>query len=329
MKIDARLVRQSAAAVGVIAVLAGCGSASKTSTTVISATPSSVRNASSQHYFWIAANTSAPFYVQGLQGWKAAAQALGVKETFTGPTTEDVQQQIADVNTAIAQHAAGILMYPIDYNAIGPVLKKAVAAGIPVVLGNGDSVDPSIRTAFVGTSNTGFGATAADILGKLLNGHGSVGIVTQQALNHQQRVQGFTQELKSKYPGITIAGKALEDGSDTKEEAAATDLLQAHPDLTAMWTTDSGSGTVAKAIKLAGKAGKLTVVGSDRDAAELAAINSGEVAATVVQDTYAEEYLGLYELYWAHNHIVDVPDTLIDHTYAITKSNMSILNSLK
>ena len=83
------------------------------------------------------------------------------------------------------------------------MLKKALAAGIPVVLGNGDSVDKSIRSAFVGTSNVQFGQTAADLVGKLLHGKGVVGIVTQLALNHQQRlrVQAGAQGEVSEHQG--------------------------------------------------------------------------------------------------------------------------------
>jgi len=285
--------------------------------------------ASSQSYVWVAANITDPFYVQGLAGWHAAAKALGVNVSLVGPATADVQQQIADINTAIAAHAAGILVYPIDYTTIGPVLKKALAAGIPVVLGNGDAVDKSIRSAFVGTSNVQFGQTAADLVGSLMHGKGQVGIVTELALNHQQRVQGFKEELKAKYPKITVASVVTSDGSPTGEEKAASGLIQGNPGLTAIWTSDAGSGVVARAVSLAGKAGKLVIVGSDRDPEELQAIKTGEVAATIVQDTYAEEYLSLYDLYWLHNKTVDVPDTTIDRDYPVTKANLSSLNNLK
>jgi len=322
-----------AAALVVVAVVVGLASSSKPSTAAASAPIRSTlrgTNVSNQHYVWVAANVTDPFYVQGLAGWRAAAAALGVKVSLVGPPTADVQAQIADINTAIANNdTAGILVYPIDYTTIGPVLKKAMAAGIPVVLGNGDSVDKSVRDAFVGTSNVQFGQTAADLVGKLLHGKGQVGVVTQLALNHQQRVQGFKSELAKKFPNIKIDSVVTSDGSPTGEEKAGSGLIQGNPGLTAIWTSDAGSGVVARAVKLAGKSGKLVIVGSDRDPEELQAIKTGEVAATIVQDTYAEEYLGLYDLFWLHNKSVDVPDTLIDKDFPVTKANLSSLNNLK
>src|SRR5438105_7980976 len=150
-----------------------------------------------QEYVWVAANVAHPFYAEGKAGWDAAAKSLGVKASLVGPENPEVQQQLSLIEAAIAKPTtAGFLIYSVNDDAIEPVLNKARAAGIPVITGNGELKDRSARDAFVGTANSALGASAADLVGKALNGKGKVGIVSFiTAQNHQERVQGFKAQL--------------------------------------------------------------------------------------------------------------------------------------
>jgi ribose transport system substrate-binding protein len=306
----------SAAALAV--ALAGAG---------ISSASSSKSQASAQgrqEYLWVAANVAHPFYVEGKAGWEAAAKKLGVSAKLVGPQTADVQQQITIIEQALTKPTtAGLLIYPVDYKAMSPVLRKARQKGIPVVIGNGDAEDKSLRDAFVGTDNKALGATAADLVAQALKGKGKVGIVSFiTALNHQQRVQGFKARLKEKYPGIKVLGIAPEDGTPEKAAAAAGAFLQAHRDVNLLWATDASSGAVARAIRQAGMADKVLSVGTDRTPEQLNAIREGLVYATIAQDTFAEEYLSLHYLYWIRNKILTPPDTTITRPLVITKKNV-------
>jgi ribose transport system substrate-binding protein len=280
-----------------------------------------------QEYIWVAANVSHPFYAEGKAGWDAAAKSLGVKAQFVGPENPDVQQQIALIEAAIAKPTtAGIVIYSVNDEAIEPVLNKARAAGIPVIAANGEIKDHSARDAYVGTANTALGATAADLVGKALTGRGKVGIVSFiTAQNHQERVQGFKAELAAKFPAIEVVGIASEDGTPQSETTAAATFLQAHPDLNLLWTTDAGSGFVAQVIKDQGLQGRVLAVGTDRTAEQLAAIKDGTVYATVVQDTFAEEWTALYFLYWKYNQLSSISDTCITRPAVITKDNVSAM----
>jgi ribose transport system substrate-binding protein len=278
-----------------------------------------------QEYIWVAANVSHPFYAEGKAGWDAAAKSLGVKAQLAGPLNPDVQQQIALIEAAIAKPTtAGILLYSVNDDAIEPVLMKARAAGIPVIAGNGEIKDHSARDAFVGTANTALGASAADLVGKALNGKGKVGIVSFiTAQNHQERVQGFKTELAAKFPGIEVIGVASEDGTPQSETTAAATFLQAHPDVNLLWTTDAGSGFVAQVLKDQGLEGKVLAVGTDRTSEQLAAIQDGTVYATITQDTFAEEWTALYFLYWKYNGLSSISDTCITKPAVITKDNVA------
>jgi ribose transport system substrate-binding protein len=298
------------------AIAAGC----------VSATAAKIPIAE-QEYIWVAANVSHPFYAEGKAGWDAAAKSLGVKATLAGPENPDVQQQITLIEAAIAKPTtAGILIYSVNDDAIEPVLIKARAAGIPVISGNGEIKDHSARDSFVGTANSALGASAADLVGKALNGKGKVGIVSFiTAQNHQERVKGFKDELAAKFPGIEVVGVASEDGTPQSETTAAATFLQAHPDVNLLWTTDAGSGFVAQVIKDQGLQGKVLAVGTDRTAEQIAAIKDGTVYATITQDTFAEEWTALYFLYWKYNQMSSISDTCITNPAVITKDNVAAM----
>ncbi|HZQ10197.1 MAG TPA: substrate-binding domain-containing protein [Anaerolineae bacterium] len=281
-----------------------------------------------QEYIWVAANVAHPFYTEGKAGWDAAAKALGVKASLVGPVSADVQQQVTIIEQAIAKPTtAGILVYAVDYNALEPVLIKARQACIPVVNGNGDWTNKAVRDSFVGTANEQLGRSAADLVAKVLNGKGNVGIVSFiTAQNHQERVKGFQDRVKEAYPNINVLGIASEDGSPESETKAAGAFLQAHPDVNLLWTTDAGSGFVAQVIKDQGLQGKVLAVGTDRTAEQLAAIKDGTVYATVTQDTFAEEWTSLHFLYWLYNKLSTVPDTCITNPAVITKDNVDAMS---
>jgi ribose transport system substrate-binding protein len=301
---------------GSFAIAAGCVSAIAAKVPV-----------AEQEYIWVAANVSHPFYAEGKAGWDAAAKSLGVKATLAGPEAPDVQQQIALIEAAIAKPTtAGILIYSVNDDALEPVLIKARAAGIPVISGNGEIKDHSARDSFVGTANSSLGASAADLVGKALNGKGKVGIVSFiTAQNHQERVKGFKDELAAKFPGITVVGIASEDGTPQSETTAAATFLQAHPDVNLLWTTDAGSGFVAQVLKDQGLQGKVLAVGTDRTAEQIAAIKDGTVYATITQDTFAEEWTALYFLYWKYNQMSSISDTCITNPAVITKDNVAAM----
>ena len=280
-----------------------------------------------QEYIWVASNVSHPFYAEGKAGWEAAAKMLGVKALFAGPESPDVQQQIALIEAAIVKPTtAGILIYSVNDDALEPVLKKARAAGIPVISGNGEIKDHSARDAFVGTANSALGAAAADLVGAALSGKGKVGIVSFiTAQNHQERVQGFKDQLAAKFPDIEVLGIASEDGTPQSETTAAATFLQAHPDVNLLWTTDAGSGFVAQVLKDQGLQGKVLAVGTDRTAEQLAAIADGTVYATITQDTFAEEFTALNFLFWKYNGLSPIVDVAITKPAVITKDNVGEL----
>lgn len=278
-------------------------------------------------YYWLAANITNPFYVEGKKGWDDAAAALGVNAELVGPLDADVTQQVSQLDQMIAQADAtcGILLYAIDYNAMGPVLQRVKEAGIPVINGNGDSEDKSIRDAFVGTDNAALGRAGASLACEALGGKGKVGIVSFiTAQNHQERVAGFQEGVAANCPDVEILPVSPNDGTAEGAFAAANGLLTANPDVALIWATDAGSPGVARAVEERGVQGKVIVVGTDRTPEQIDAIKRGTVAATITQDTEAEEWVALHYLKWLRDGKA-VPEVTITEAKVINADNVDSL----
>lgn len=340
-----RWLAVAATAAATVTVLAGCSSSSTSESSSAAPAPSSAAEATAAGsagpaesaapavsddctYYWLAANTTHPFYVEGKSGWDAAASELGVQAELVGPQDSDVTQQVSQLEQMIAQKdgTCGILLYAVDYNAMTPVLQKVREAGIPIINGNGDSEDKGLRDAFVGTDNAALGRAAADLACESLGGQGQVGIVSFiTAQNHQERVAGFEEEIKAKCPDVEVLPVAPNDGSTEGAFAAANGLLTANPDVNLIWATDAGSPGVARAVEERGVTDTVKVVGTDRTPEQIDAIKRGTVLATITQDTATEEYVALHYLNWLRNGRA-VPDETITAAFVITADNVDTLS---
>src|SRR5699024_9998064 len=121
-----------------------------------------------------------------------------------GATQYDVNEEITVIEQAIARNPSGIAISAIDPKALNPVIDKAVAAGIPVVMFDSDAPN-SEAYAFLGTDNYYAGVEAAHKMADLLSGEGEVGIITHpNQLNHQERTQGFRETVQADYPKMKV-----------------------------------------------------------------------------------------------------------------------------
>ncbi len=98
------------------------------------------------------------------------ADAAGI-ELIMADAEGDVNKQISDVETMIAQQVDAIVVIPQDVEGSAPVVSMANEAGIPIIICNGDVSDKEY-TAFVGCTDQESG----EILGTWINDnveHGS------------------------------------------------------------------------------------------------------------------------------------------------------------
>ena len=231
-----------------------------------------------QHQFWQAVKA----------GSEKAAKEFNVDITFEGPETEAmVDKQMEMLQTAIGKKPAAICFAAVDSKAAIPLLQKAQAAKIPVI-GFDSGVDSDIPVTTAATDNIAAAAKAADKMAELIGAAGGeVAIIAHDQTSRTgiDRVKGFTDQIKAKYPKITIVDTQYGAGDQLKSTDIAKAVLQARPNLKGYFGANEGSIIgVLNAVKELKKEGKLVVIGYDSGQQQMDAIRSGAEAGAITQD---------------------------------------------
>jgi ribose transport system substrate-binding protein len=230
-----------------------------------------------QHQFWQAVKA----------GSLKAATDLNVDITFEGPETEAmVDKQVEMVQTALDKKPAAICLAALDTKALIPLLEKAKAANIPVI-GFDSGVDSDIPVTTAATDNLAAAALIADKMAALIGGSGDVAIIAHDQTSRTgiDRVKGFTDQIKAKYPNIKIISTQYGAGDQAKSTDIAKAVLTANPNLKGYFGANEGSIIgVLNAVKELKLEGKVTVIGYDSGQQQMDAIRSGAEAGAVTQD---------------------------------------------
>jgi ribose transport system substrate-binding protein len=230
-----------------------------------------------QHQFWQAVK----------QGSEQAAKDLNVDITFEGPESEAmVDKQVEMFQTALDKKPAAICLAAVDSKAFQPLLEKAKAAGIPVV-GFDSGVDSDIPVTTAATDNVAAAAMAADKMAELIGSEGEVAIIAHDQTSRTgiDRVKGFTDQIKNKYPNVTLVDTQYGGGDQLKSTDLAKAIIQAHPNLKGFFGANEGSIIgVLNAVKELGMEGKIVVIGYDSGQQQIDAITAGTEAGAITQN---------------------------------------------
>ena len=188
----------------------------------------------------------------------------------------DSARQVNQIESFVAQGVAALIVAPVDSSGMGPAIAEARARGIPVFTADIAAKDADI-VCHVASDNYQGGVMLAEYLAKSLGGQGKIAIIDhREATSVQDRTRGFV-ETVAKYPGMQIVQRAPGEGQRDKAHAAAEKLLQAYPDLNAIFgiNDDSALGALA-AVEAAGLQDKIVIVGFDGTPEARDAIRAGK-----------------------------------------------------
>jgi len=225
-----------------------------------------------------------PFYQDLESGLREAASQNGYELLVTAGEF-DVAKQKDQVQDFIVRKVDAIIVSPCDSKSIGTAIRAANDAGIPVFTADIACLADGVKiVSHVASDNIAGGALAAQAVAKALNGTGEVAVIDHPEVESViQRVKGFEDELR-KYPKMKIVAKLSGHGAKEQAFRTAEDILQAHPNLAAIFgiNDDSALGALA-AVEKAGKVGRVTIVGFDAVPEARAAIKAGKIYADVIQ----------------------------------------------
>ena len=196
----------------------------------------------------------------------------------------DSAKQNSQIETFVTQQVDAIIVSPNDSSGIAPAIADARAKDIPVFTADIAAHNADV-VAHIASDNVKGGELLADYLAKLLGEKGNVAIIDSPATaSVQERVAGFEKAL-AKYPNMKIVQKVPGEGQRDKAFRATQDMLQANPELNAIFgiNDDSALGALA-AVEAAGLQDKILIVGYDgTPEARDAILNGKALKADTVQ----------------------------------------------
>jgi ribose transport system substrate-binding protein len=262
-------VSRPAALLLALSVLAGCNRDHKKTIAVIPK--------GNSHIFWQSVHAGAV----------SASRETGVEIIWNGPAGEtDYTGQLKVVDAMINRHVDAIALAPIDRKAMVGVVERASRENIPMIIFD-SPIDTDQFVALVATDNYHAGEVAADRMAKVLNGKGKVAIVAVMpgSASTMAREQGFEDQTKKQYPGITIVDKQYGMAEVALSLQKAENMLTGHPDLDGIFASNESSA-IGAAQALKDRKSKIKLVGFDSGPTLIEDLKSGVIDSLVVQDPF-------------------------------------------
>jgi ribose transport system substrate-binding protein len=174
----------------------------------------------------------------------------------------DIGKQIAQIEDFVARRVDAIIVCPVDSKGVGSGIKKANEANIPVFTADIAAFEGNVVSHIASDNGLG-GKRAGEYLANLLNGKGKVAVIDQPNLTSVlDRVAGFKSAIE-RYPDIKLVADVNGDGVRDRSLEAASDILQAHPDLSGIFGINDESALGALDAVQAFKRMNVVIVGYD------------------------------------------------------------------
>ncbi len=239
-----------------------------------------------------------PFFQTMQQGIEGRANELGVAVTTQAAANMGDATGQADRLAAMALQDYGCyIVNPISVSNLVQALVPLAARKVPII--NIDSaIDPGQAqaagfevTTYIGTDNVAAGRLAGEEMLRLVPEGAKVALIAGIVgdLGSNARIEGFKQATEGK---LAVVNMVSADWDREKALTAATDIMQANPDLAGMFAANDIMALGAqRAVETAGK--DVKVIGLDGIVDAMKSVEAGGLAATVAQYPYIVGAMGV------------------------------------
>ena len=214
-----------------------------------------------------------PFYISLADAIKQKAQQENVDLSLS-IASQDLNKQISDIEDLI-------ILSPVDSKGVQAAIMKAEKANIPVITVDVPAIGVKV-VSHIATNNYAGGVTAGELMGKLLNGKGTVGVIDYPMVQSVvDRVDGFKEGL-SKTPDVKIV--SIQTGI-TRAEAlvVAQNMLQAYPDLNGIFGFGDDAALSAVIAAKSVKNNDIKIIGFDGMDEARKAVDKEKTFVAVIQ----------------------------------------------
>src|SRR6266496_2705878 len=274
-------------------VLAACGGTTSTTQSTSTSTSNPARS-NLKFYVITHGQASDPFWSVVKKGVDQAAKDMGVTAIYEAPTstTFDVVAMSHLIDTAVAAHPAGLVVSIPDPTGLGPSIKAAVAAGIPVIsINSGSDVAKSLGVlVHIGQNEEQAGIGGGERMGAAGVKHAIC--VNQEVGNVALtlRCKGFQEGLAMTGGTMKVIGVNLSNPTQTQQTVEA--ALQHDPSIDGVLTLGpTGATPTIRALKDLNKLGQIKLATFDLSSDVLNAIKNGQMLFAIDQQQYLQGYL--------------------------------------
>lgn len=209
------------------------------------------------------------------------------------PAQADAAQQVQIIEGLIAQKVDAMCVVPFSPEALEPVLKRAMDAGIIVIV-HESSEQKNANLILEAFRNKEYGAQMMRILADKMGGEGEfanfVGSLTSKS--HNEWMDGAEELAAKEFPKIKLVSRRNEEYDDqNRAYERSKELLTSYPNLKGILGSASTTAPgAALAVEERGLEGKVFVVGTALPSATRDFINSGSCSAIAFWDPAMASY---------------------------------------
>ena len=232
------------------------------------------------------ANFDDTFLTYMMDGMKKYAATDSNIELEFVDAKEDISKQMNQVENFVTQGKDAIIIVPVDTSASGPMTNTAITNGVKIIYVNRNPGNLPDGAFYVGSEEKKAGILQMEYLAEKMGGKGNIVILMGKLDNEGtiKRTEGV-EEVAKKYPDIKILDKQTGLWQRTDGLAKTENWLNKYGDqINAIVSNndDMALGAV-QALKDAGRK-NILLVGVDATPDGLAALEAGDISATVFQD---------------------------------------------
>ncbi len=226
-----------------------------------------------------------PFFVHMMKAFKAEGEKQGLN-----PIESDGQnsapKQTADVEAALTKGVKGIVISPIDVNAMAPALQEAIDAKVPVVTIDRRVPSATGILAHVGADNVKGGEAQGNLILKLYPGGATIANLQGQpgaspAIDRNKGLHNVIDKAGDKYKVVFEQTAQFSRDKGLSVTEAMLVSMATPPQVIVAANDDMALGAI-EAVKGRNLKG-ITIIGFDALPEALAKVRDGELTATIEQ----------------------------------------------
>jgi ribose transport system substrate-binding protein len=224
-----------------------------------------------------------PFFVDLKDGAEAMAEEMGV-EILVVDAQDDAAAQLSSVEDLLIKQIDVLIVNPVDGNAVVSAITAANDAGVPVITVDRGAEGGDV-VSHIASDNVAGGEMAGDYIAEQLGEEGKVveleGIPGTSAA--RDRGKGFNQAM-DKYAGMEVIARQPAGFDRAEGMTVMENILQGNPEIDAVFAHNDNMALGAmEAIAAAGRSDEIMIVGFDAIDDAVAAVEAGDLAATIAQ----------------------------------------------